>query len=90
MKIKRPVRDKAPAPELAEVLGIKRADCLTQPEVSVKYGIPESTLRYWRYVNEGPRSFRLGRRVLYAQTDLDIGFASQFAATAKGGGRDAA
>jgi excisionase family DNA binding protein len=31
---------------------------------------PVATLRYWRHRNTGPRSFRLGRRVLYRRDDL--------------------
>ncbi len=31
---------------------------------------PVATLRYWRHSNTGPRSFRLGRRVLYRRDDF--------------------
>jgi DNA-binding transcriptional MerR regulator len=31
---------------------------------------PVATLRYWRHLGTGPRSFRLGRRVLYRRADL--------------------
>jgi hypothetical protein len=31
---------------------------------------PVVTLRYWRHLGTGPRSFRLGRRVLYRRDDL--------------------
>ena len=31
---------------------------------------PVATLRYWRHLGTGPRSFRLGRRVLYRRDDL--------------------
>jgi len=31
---------------------------------------PVATLRYWRHLGTGPRSFRLGRRVLYRHDDL--------------------
>jgi len=27
-------------------------------------------LRYWRHVGKGPRSFKIGRRVLYARADV--------------------
>ena len=33
---------------------------------------PVATLRYWRHCNTGPRSFRLGRRVLYRPDDLHV------------------
>ncbi len=32
--------------------------------------LPVATLRYWRHRGTGPRSFRLGRRVLYRADDL--------------------
>lgn len=28
------------------------------------------TVRYWRHVGKGPKSFKLGRRVLYAEADV--------------------
>ena len=31
---------------------------------------PVATLRYWRHLGTGPRSFRLGRRVVYRRDDL--------------------
>lgn len=46
-------------------------DRLTIEEVSATYRIPIATLRYWRARGEGPRSFRLGRRVFYLKRDCD-------------------
>jgi hypothetical protein len=31
----------------------------------------ESTVRYWRHVNRGPTSFKIGRRVLYDPADIE-------------------
>ncbi|MCW2576539.1 MAG: Transcriptional repressor, dcmR family [Modestobacter sp.] len=31
---------------------------------------PVATLRYWRHLGTGPRSFRLGRRVVYRLADV--------------------
>lgn len=28
------------------------------------------TVRYWRHVGKGPKSFKLGRRVLYDEADV--------------------
>lgn len=28
------------------------------------------TVRYWRHVGKGPRSFKVGRRVLYREADV--------------------
>jgi DNA-binding transcriptional MerR regulator len=35
--------------------------CRTSPE----------TVRYWRHIGKGPKSFKLGRRVLYAAEDVE-------------------
>nr|WP_124714286.1 helix-turn-helix domain-containing protein [Mycolicibacterium nivoides] len=48
-------------------------------------GLPEDTLRYWRYAGTGPRSYRLGRHTFYDVADLDAWVAEQKAATARGG-----
>jgi hypothetical protein len=31
-----------------------------------------ATLRYWRHLGTGPRSFRFGRRVLYRYSDVQM------------------
>jgi excisionase family DNA binding protein len=46
-------------------------DLLTITEAAALLRAPVATLRYWRHVGTGPRSFRLGRRVLYRRDDLD-------------------
>ena len=43
---------------------------LTITEAADIVRAPVATLRYWRHLGTGPRSFRLGRRVLYRYTDL--------------------
>ena len=41
------------------------------PEVSAMTGIPEATLRWYRHAGVGgPRSFKLGRRVMYREEDV--------------------
>jgi predicted DNA-binding transcriptional regulator AlpA len=39
--------------------------------VSERTGVPLSTLRHYRLNGIGPRSFKLGRRVMYAVEDVD-------------------
>lgn len=39
-------------------------------EVAERLRTPAETLRYWRSVGKGPRWFRVGRRVLYAEADV--------------------
>lgn len=43
---------------------------LTIIEAAAIVRAPVATLRYWRHLGTGPRSFRLGRRVLYRDSDL--------------------
>src|SRR5450631_4139964 len=45
-------------------------DLLTIREVAAIVRAPIATLRYWRHLGAGPRSFRLGRRVVYRVADL--------------------
>jgi DNA-binding transcriptional MerR regulator len=58
---------------------------LTIEEVSATYRIPVATLRYWRARGEGPRSFRLGRRVFYRRKDRDAWVDAAYARQSAGG-----
>jgi hypothetical protein len=40
-------------------------DLFTITEAAAIVRRPVATLRYWRHLGTGPRSFRLGRRVVY-------------------------
>ena len=46
------------------------SELLTIVEAAQLLRAPVATLRYWRHLGTGPRSFRLGRRVLYRRDDL--------------------
>jgi predicted DNA-binding transcriptional regulator AlpA len=48
-------------------------------------GLTPETLRYWRYMNQGPRSFRIGRHVKYRREDIDSWLESRMLETARGG-----
>jgi DNA-binding transcriptional MerR regulator len=48
----------------------REPDLLTITEAAELLRAPVATLRYWRHLGTGPRSFRLGRRVLYRSDDL--------------------
>ncbi|TQN43548.1 helix-turn-helix protein [Blastococcus colisei] len=48
----------------------KQPDLLAISEAAALLRAPVATLRYWRHLGTGPRSFRLGRRVLYRRQDL--------------------
>lgn len=43
---------------------------LTTDEVAAYFRTVPGTVRYWRHVGKGPRSFRVGRRVLYRACDV--------------------
>lgn len=47
--------------------------------VSEQTKVPEATLRYWRYLGDrGPKSFKVGRRVMYRQSDVDAWIDEQY------------
>jgi excisionase family DNA binding protein len=52
-------------------------ELLTITEAAELLRAPVATLRYWRHCNTGPRSFRLGRRVLYRRDDLQAWVAAE-------------
>jgi len=58
---------------------------LTIDAVSQLTNVSVATLRYWRHRNEGPRSFRLGRRVMYRRTDVNAWLEAQYEASAPKG-----
>jgi hypothetical protein len=39
--------------------------------------VPEGTLRYWRHLGAGPRSFKVGRHVRYWRADLILWLTEQ-------------
>lgn len=45
-------------------------DLLTTEEVAAYFRTVPGTVRYWRHVGKGPRSLRVGRRVLYRASDV--------------------
>jgi|tagenome__1003787_1003787.scaffolds.fasta_scaffold20960501_4 predicted DNA-binding transcriptional regulator AlpA len=47
-------------------------------DVSARITVPEATLRYWRHLGIGPRSAKLGRRVVYRQSDVDAWLQARF------------
>ena len=44
---------------------------MTTAEVAELVRAAPETVRYWRWNGTGPRSFRVGRRVLYARADVE-------------------
>ena len=52
-------------------------EMLTLQEAGRFLRIPEGTLRYWRHLGAGPRSFKIGRHVRYWRTDLVLWLTEQ-------------
>lgn len=44
---------------------------LTTEELATKLRTTPETVRYWRHIKKGPKSFKVGRRVLYAVEDVE-------------------
>lgn len=55
-------------------------DLLTTSEVAEMLRASEATVRYWRYTNTGPRSAKVGRRVIYRRADVEQWLEDQFSA----------
>jgi hypothetical protein len=43
---------------------------LTAREVAARYRTAPSTLRHWRRIGYGPKGVKVGRHVLYSETEL--------------------
>lgn len=52
-------------------------ELLTLKEVAAVLRVPEATLRYWRYLGNGPRGFRVGRSVRYWRTEVALWLENQ-------------
>lgn len=51
---------------------------LNTREVARWLRTPAETVRYWRHIGKGPRSFKVGRRVLYKRIDVQEWFDRQY------------
>ena len=52
-------------------------EMLTLQETCILLREPEGTLRYWRHLGAGPRSFKVGRHVRYWRADLILWLTEQ-------------
>ena len=57
---------------------------LTTQEVAEALRTSPETVRYWRHIKTGPKSFKVGRRVLYAVEDVEA-FIAEARSLAKAG-----
>lgn len=42
----------------------------TTKELAERYRTPQSTIRYWRHVGYGPKGVKVGRKVLYPESEV--------------------
>ncbi len=52
-------------------------EMLSLQEAAKLLRVPDGTLRYWRHLGSGPRSFKVGRHVRYWRTDLILWLTEQ-------------
>ncbi len=52
-------------------------EMLSLQEAATFLRVPEGTMRYWRHLGSGPRSFKVGRHVRYWRTDLILWLTEQ-------------
>jgi len=50
----------------------------TLEQIAEQLSTPPATLRFWRHKGTGPKSFKLGRRVMYRQSDVDAWLEQQY------------
>jgi hypothetical protein len=43
----------------------------TTSEVAAHYRTADSTVRYWRLIDYGPKGVKIGRRVLYPRAEIE-------------------
>lgn len=43
---------------------------MTTDEVAAQFRTSPATVRYWRHIGYGPRGIKVGKRVLYAETEV--------------------
>ena len=58
---------------------------LTTAEVAEMFRTSAETVRYWRHVGKGPRSYKVGRRVLYRESDVAAWAETQYASADRPG-----
>lgn len=64
----------------AEPTTNRHFDLMTMDEVSEFVRIPVSTLRFYRHKGEGPRSGKIGGRIMYRRADVEAWIDAAFAA----------
>jgi predicted DNA-binding transcriptional regulator AlpA len=58
------------------------ADLLTLDQFAEMVNTSVNTVRYWRQIDYGPKSARIGRRVMYRRVEVEAWIGEQFVNTA--------
>lgn len=61
------------------------ARLLTTEEVAERFRTSPCTVRYWRHLGTGPHGIRVGRRVLYEETECERWWQAKVTADATAG-----
>lgn len=59
-------------------------ELIRKDQAAERYHVPERTLDRWRYLNVGPVSFKVGKRVVYRVADWDAWLREQRESTGRG------
>jgi len=59
----------------------------TLPEMEKRFRTPRDTWYRWRLVGQGPKAIRVGRKLLYPESEVQKWLASLEAEEARGSGR---
>ena len=60
---------------------IDAAEIWNTAQVAEYLRTPATTIRWWRYIGQGPKSFKLGaRKVAYLRSDVEAWLQQQYAA----------
>jgi len=64
---------------------MQREPLMTVRELSELTTIAEETFYFWRTLDRGPKSMKLGRRVVYKRSDVEEWLQHQEETTSRGG-----
>lgn len=63
--------DQEPGDDRHDEIDWEFDELFTMAELARLLRLPDGTLRYWRNLHIGPPSFKVGRHVRYARTDVE-------------------